>query len=124
MRLLLDTHVLLWSLSQPKKLGSKTRALMSRREIYVSAASFWELAIKQSLGRLKADLEEMLDAVPQAGFELLPVAAAHAIGVAQLPAVHQDPFDRLLVAQARHEGLTLLTADETLQAYGPTVRLV
>ncbi|MFT4257717.1 MAG: type II toxin-antitoxin system VapC family toxin [Pseudoxanthomonas sp.] len=124
MRLLLDTHVLLWSLDDPARLGRKTRGLIERSEVLVSVASLWEISIKAGLGKLKADPQEVFDAIAPSGFDLLPVQAAHAIEVFSLGAVHGDPFDRLLVAQAVSERITLLTFDEALRGYGASVRLV
>jgi len=124
MRLLLDTHVLLWGLDNPARLGKKTRSLIERSQVLVSAASLWEISIKASLGKLKIKPQDVFDAIEPSGFDLLPVQAAHAIEVFSLGAVHGDPFDRLLVAQAMSERITLLTFDETLAGYGSPVRLV
>ncbi len=123
MRLLLDTHVLLWALEEPAKLGKKNLALINRSEVTVSTASLWEISIKAASGKLKADPQAILDAIEPAGFQLLPVRGEHAVEVFSLGAFHGDPFDRLLVAQARFERTTLLTFDEALLAYGSTVRL-
>lgn len=123
MRLLLDTHVLLWSLCDPARLGRKNRALIERSEVFVSAASLWEISIKAALGKLRAQPQDVLDAIEPAGFDLLPVQAGHTVEVFSLGTQHGDPFDRLLVAQARFERATLLTFDETLLAYGTAVRL-
>lgn len=124
MRLLLDTHVLLWALDNPARLGRKTRSLVERSEVLVSAASLWEISIKAGLGKLKITPQQVLDAIEPSGFDLLPVQATHAVEVFSLGAMHGDPFDRLLVAQAMAEGVPLLTADETLLGYGPCVRLL
>lgn len=124
MRLLLDTHVLLWALYEPKRLGKKTRALIERSEVFVSVASLWEISIKAALGKLKANPQDILDAVVPTGFDILPVQAQHAVDVFSLAALHGDPFDRLLVAQACAERLTLLTFDTALQAYGPYVQCI
>jgi PIN domain nuclease of toxin-antitoxin system len=123
MRLILDTHVLLWSLADPARLGKKNRALIERSEVFVSAASLWEISIKAALGKLKALPQDILDAIEPSGFDLLPVQAEHAVEVFSLGTQHGDPFDRLLVAQATFERATLLTFDEALLAYGPVVRL-
>lgn len=123
MRLLLDTHVLLWALGDPARLGEKTLALVQRSEVLVSAASLWEIGIKAALGKLKADPRQVMEAVVPAGFDWLPVQAEHALGVFSLGPLHGDPFDRLLVAQAQAEHAVLLTFDEALLAYGPSVRL-
>ncbi len=123
MKLLLDTHVLLWALGDPALLGRKTVALIERSEVLVSAASLWEISIKAALGKLKADPAEVFDAVVVAGFDWLPVQGEHAAAVFSLGPLHGDPFDRLLVAQAQTEHAVLLTFDETLLAYGKAVRL-
>lgn len=123
MRLLLDTHALLWALNNPAKLSKKTRSLIERSEVLVSAASLWEISIKAALGKLKANPQAIFDAIEPSGFDILPVQAEHAIAVFTLGTVHGDPFDRLLVAQAMSERISLLTFDETLLSYGPAVRL-
>ncbi len=124
MRLLLDTHVVLWALSAPSKLPTAFRRELDACQVYVSAASIWEVAIKAGLGKIAADPHEVLDAVEPSGFELLSVTGAHAARVATLPPLHRDPFDRLLVAQALLEPLVLVTSDETLRAYGEFVRVL
>lgn len=117
-RLLLDTHILLWVLAEPKKLKPELRELISdgANEVYVSAASAWEIEIKQTLGKLRApeDLEAQLAA---ARLEELPVRIKHAVAMRRLPPWHRDPFDRLLIAQARVEQLTLVTRDEKFRSY-------
>ena len=123
MRLLLDTHVLLWALDDPARLGRKTRSLIERSEALVSVASLWEISIKAGLGKLKIEPRHVFDAIEPSGFDLLPVQATHALEVFSLGAVHGDPFDRLLVAQAMSERITLLTFDQALLGYGPSVRL-
>jgi PIN domain nuclease of toxin-antitoxin system len=118
MRLLIDSHALLWWLEGGERLSAEAReAIMSRHnEVAVSVASLWELAIKQSLGKLRieADLREH---VRYNNFAELPVLGEHASAVRTLPRNHGDPFDRLLVAQARCEGLTLVTRDRRLASY-------
>jgi PIN domain nuclease of toxin-antitoxin system len=121
MRVLLDTHVLLWALAAPSKLSSKARQLIEKADVYVSAASIWEISIKSALGKLEARPAEVLAAVEPTGFVLLPISGEHAAEVADLPGHHKDPFDRLLVAQARTEPMRLLTNDEVLVAYGAFV---
>jgi len=122
MKVLLDTHAWLWWIAEPSRLGPKALALMSCRdnELYLSAASSWEIAIKVRLGRLS--LPEPLDRFVPSRMERdrirgLPVAHSHALEVAILPLHHRDPFDRILVAQSRVEKLPLLTADPALSAY-------
>jgi PIN domain nuclease of toxin-antitoxin system len=115
--LLLDTHVLLWALTDDARLRPARDALLDgRNRVVVSAASAWEMAIKASLGRLAApdDLAEQLEA---ASFEVLDVTVEHAMHVATLPAHHGDPFDRILISQAVVERLTLVSADRTLARY-------
>ena len=120
--LLLDTHVLLWWLSGDRRLGAKAKAAIRRRDtsVFVSAASLWEIAIKVALGRL--DLEGppqswLPPELDKHSFRDLPVTGMHALGVASLPEIHRDPFDRVLVAQARAEGLTLVSGDERVLEY-------
>ncbi|WP_133000545.1 type II toxin-antitoxin system VapC family toxin [Luteimonas arsenica] len=124
MRLLLDTHVLLWALDDPARLGRKTRSLIERSEVLVSVASLWEISIKAGLGKLQIEPGDVFDAIEPSGFDVLPVQAEHAIEVFSLGLMHGDPFDRLLVAQAVSERITLLTFDHALSSYGPSVRLV
>lgn len=120
---MLDTHLLLWVVVRPARLTKRTRALLDRSAVSVSAASIWELAIKRELGKIDIDPDILLEEIPKAGLELLPISPVHAALVAKLPPVHRDPFDRLLVCQAAAEGLTLLTNDELLTGYGPMVRI-
>ncbi|MCB1883627.1 MAG: type II toxin-antitoxin system VapC family toxin [Geminicoccaceae bacterium] len=120
MRLLLDTHVVLWWLAGDRRLSAAARgAIVGGGEILVSAASVWEMAIKAGLGRLELpkDLGGFLsEQLRVNGFEVLPVGLRHA-AVRDLPRHHPDPFDRLLVAQARVEGAALVTQDAKLRAY-------
>ena len=125
MRLLLDTHIVLWAITGSTRLTRATRRLMeSADEVYVSAASFWEIAIKAGLGKVEADPDAVAAAIEPSGFLELPVHAAHAARVARLPPHHHDPFDRLLIAQALVEPLRLVTADSVLTQYGELVVLV
>jgi PIN domain nuclease of toxin-antitoxin system len=125
MRLLLDTHVFLWAVTDSPKLSPQARqALHDADAVHVSAASIWEAAIKARLGKLDADPAELAGAIAGSGFVELPVRASHAAAVARLPAHHADPFDRLLVAQALTEPLKLLTADAVLARYSELVVLV
>jgi PIN domain nuclease of toxin-antitoxin system len=124
MRLLLDTHVFLWALAGSPRLKSAARArIEAADEVFVSAASIWEVAIKVRLGKLTADLDALVAAMAESGFSELPVRAVHAARVASLPALHEDPFDRLLVAQALCEPLHLLTADGAVAQYSDLVVL-
>ncbi len=124
MRVLLDTHLLLWALGSPLKLSAETRKLVDTSEVFVSAASIWEISIKVALGKLKADVAEVLAAIPAAGLSMLAINGEHAARVARLPALHKDPFDRMLVAQAVTEPMILLTNDKALERYGDLVRVV
>ena len=124
MRLLLDTHLLLWTLVDPKRVGAHTLAQIERADVFCSAASVWEISIKAALGKLKANPNAVLNAIEPAGFSLLAIQGAHAARVYELGLFHHDPFDRLLIAQAQLEGMTLLTNDETLGVYGNCVRVI
>ncbi|MGH2963528.1 MAG: type II toxin-antitoxin system VapC family toxin [Solirubrobacterales bacterium] len=118
MRILLDTHVMLWALGDEDALSERGRRIVAEdaEEVLVSAASIWEASIKQSIGRLEVS-GDLVEAAERAGFDELPIMARHAAAITDLPLHHRDPFDRMLVAQARVEGLTLATADELLAAY-------
>ena len=125
MRLLLDTHIFLWAVAGSPLLKAATRRLIeSADEVYVSAASLWEVAIKARLGKIEADPDELVAAIELSGFIELPVRASHAAAVARLAMHHTDPFDRLLVAQAVAEPLKLVTADAVLARYSDLVVLV
>jgi PIN domain nuclease of toxin-antitoxin system len=125
MRLLLDTQLFLWAVAGSTQLKPAVRRLIeSADQVYVSAASIWEIAIKARLGKIRADPLELSAAIGASGFLELSVSAAHAAGVAQLAPHHSDPFDRLLIAQALAEPLRLLTADEILVKYSDVVVLV
>ena len=128
MKLLLDTHLLLWAAGEPKKLSPKARRLIADtdNELMFSAASIWEVAIKRTLGRadLQVDTRLFRRGLIDNGYVELPVLSAHAVAVEALPPVHKDPFDRLLVAQSLVEGIVLLTSDATVAQYGGSVRLV
>lgn len=125
MRVLLDTHVLLWALSDDPKLSSKARRLIENAaEIYVSAATFWEMAIKVGLGKLDADLDEIREYCLESGFVELPITSEHAIAVKDLEPHHKDPFDRLIVATAISEPMRLMTADAQIVQYTSLAILV
>ena len=128
MRILLDTHLLLWAMAASRKLprGVKSQLLDPNNDIYYSAASLWEIAIKRGLQRaeFRIDIEALMVALEASGFLELPVTAAHAAGVSRLPPIHKDPFDRLLVAQSMAEPLTLLTNDAVLADYWDGVKVV
>lgn len=128
MILLLDTHVLLWAAHDPDKLSAKARAAIIEpaNELWFSAASIWEVAIKATIGRsdFEFDAGVLRRALVENGYVELAVDSRHAAEVAALPSIHRDPFDRLLVAQARIEGCQLLTVDRRLADYGSPVVLV
>jgi PIN domain nuclease of toxin-antitoxin system len=116
-RLLLDTHVIIWWLADDPTLSDEIKSLIdSEPDVYISPATIWEIAIKQAIGKLKepANLPER---VRDCGFSELPIRSAHAITAGRLPVVHRDPFDRMLVAQAQCEDLTLVTRDPDIQKY-------
>ncbi|HMA73100.1 MAG TPA: type II toxin-antitoxin system VapC family toxin [Xanthobacteraceae bacterium] len=125
MRLLLDTHVLLWALIEPRRLSAEIQALLENpdHEVLFSAASVWEMAIKAALGRadFRVPPATIVEAAQASGFIELPVRAAAALKVAALPHHHRDPFDRLLVAQAMTEPAALYTADAQLGVYSELV---
>jgi len=125
MRLLLDTHVFLWAIGASRSLKPATRRVMEEADqVYVSAASIWEIAIKTRLGKIAANTSDLVNAIGASGFLELPVRGMHAAGVAALPPHHTDPFDRLLIAQAMAEPLKLLTVDKVLGKYGDLVLLL
>ena len=123
-RILLDTHLLLWAFAAPERLPTRARKRIDVSEVFVSAASIWEVSIKASLGKIQADASLLLAEIEPAGFTLLPISGEHAVAVGLLPAIHRDPFDRMLVAQARTEPLILLTNDAALAAYGEGIEVV
>ena len=128
MKLLLDTHLLLWAASEPARLSPTAKAYLEdpAHELLFSAASLWEIAIKSSLGRddFKVDARLLRRGLLDAHYSELPITSAHAVFVASLPPIHKDPFDRILVAQAHVEGITLLTADSVVAKYPGPVQLV
>jgi len=128
MRLLLDTHLLLWASGRSRRLPKEARRLLEnpRNEVHYSAASLWEIAIKLGLRRsdFRVDLALLRPALSEMGFVEVPVTGAHAERVVELPPIHKDPFDRMLVAQSLSEPFILLTNDDGLEAYGNVVRVV
>ena len=128
MRVLLDTHLLLWSVASSRRLPKEARSVIldAANEVFYSAASVWEVAIKSARRRrdFNANPIVLVRALAQSGFSELPVTAAHAARVGGLPAIHRDPFDRMLVAQSLTEPMTLLTNDAVLVGYGPLVQMV
>jgi PIN domain nuclease of toxin-antitoxin system len=117
MRLLLDTHVVLWWLADDPTLSEDIKHRLDHDpEVYLSPATVWEVAVKQALGKLKAP-DDLAQRVGDSGFRALPITGEHALAAGRLPAIHRDPFDRMLVAQARCEQLTLVTRDKDIQRY-------
>lgn len=125
MRLSLDTHIFLWAVTDDPRLPSQVREIIEDAAVpvYVSAACIWEITIKVGIGRLDADPAVLARAIGASGFEELAITAHHAAAVARLDPLHRDPFDRLLVAQAEVEELTLATVDEAVRRY-PRLRLL
>ena len=118
MSLLLDTHIVLWWLADDPSLPDAARVAIASidNQVFVSAATAWEIAIKQAAGRLEAP-DDLLDAMAASDFDSLPITAAHALAAGALPPHHPDPFDRMLIAQARSEGLTLVSVDARFPRY-------
>jgi PIN domain nuclease of toxin-antitoxin system len=118
-RLLIDTHVLLWADERPDKIAPQLRSALvdPTNEVFVSAATVWEIAVKRAIGKLRFD-RPIVDAVTAVGFEVLPVSGMHAEHAGGLPRHHSDPFDRLLIAQAVLEGMVLGTQDRLMRPYG------
>jgi PIN domain nuclease of toxin-antitoxin system len=120
-RLLLDTHVVLWQLSGARSLGVRAREMIgTATELAFSVVSFAEIGVKAAVGKLEVP-SDLHAHVLETGVRVLGLSADHGLAVARLPLHHRDPFDRLLIAQARHEGLTLVTADPRIHAYDVTV---
>jgi len=128
MKLLLDAHLLLWAAGHPDRLSAEARDLIDNpeNELLFSAASLWEVAIKRGLGRrdFKADARVLRRALLDNGYSELPIAGDHVAVIETLPPIHKDPFDRVLVAQATVEGITLLTMDSLLAKYPGPIRRV
>ncbi|MBK1692230.1 type II toxin-antitoxin system VapC family toxin [Ectothiorhodospira mobilis] len=119
-RLLLDTHTFLWWLSGDPSLGERARAAIAdpRNQVFVSAATGWEIAIKQAMGKLRIEDQDLDSIVEEEGFNHLPMTFFHGTQAGALPQHHKDPFDRMRIAQAQAEGLTILTADAEISKYG------
>jgi PIN domain nuclease of toxin-antitoxin system len=128
LNLLLDTHLLLWAASEPQRLSAKARTLLldPANHLLFSAANLWEISIKNGLERsdFNVDPRRLWRMLLINGYRELPVTSEHTVAVNDLPHLHKDPFDRILVAQARVEGLTLLTADKMVAKYGDGVKKV
>jgi len=128
MKLLLDTHLLLWAAGQPDRLSPKARKFIddSANELLFSAASLWEVVIKRGLGRddFKVDARVLRRGLIDNGYSELPVASDHVVAIDSLPSIHRDPFDRVLIAQATVEGITLLTTDPLVATYPGPIQTV
>jgi PIN domain nuclease of toxin-antitoxin system len=128
MKLLLDTHLLLWAAGKPRLLSKQARNLIDNpaNEILFSAASLWEVAIKRGLGRddFKVDPRLLRRGLLDNGYSELPISSDHVVAIDSLPLIHRDPFDRILVAQATVEGVTLLTIDSLVSQYPGPIRAV
>jgi PIN domain nuclease of toxin-antitoxin system len=125
MNLLLDTHILLWWLSDDAHLPRTARQWIAQeaQSVFVSTASLWEISLKAAKGKLRADLSAIHQQIEHGDYIYLPVAPAHVLSLSELPAHHADPFDRMLIAQAISEKLSLLTCDTHLKLYGDAVLL-
>lgn len=123
MKLLLDSHAFLWWLGEDAKLSAEARQAVAdpSSTVHVSAATVWELSIKASLGKLDLDGADLVAEIEENDFLELPMTARHAFVAGTLPRHHDDPFDRMLIAQARVEGLTLVTRDSVFRAYGVAI---
>lgn len=121
MKLMLDTHVLLWAASAPAQLSTKAQAVIAdpENQLYYSAASLWEIAIKNKLGRadFKVDLPVFRRNLLDNGYQEIAINGTHTLAVDALPLIHKDPFDRIIIAQANVEGITLMTADSVVTEY-------
>jgi len=128
MKLLLDTHLLLWAAGEPRRLSKRARTVIDNpdNELLFSAASLWEAAIKRGLGRedFKADARLLRRGLLDNGYRELPIMSDHVVATESLPLIHKDPFDRILVAQATVEGITLLTVDSLVSQYPGPIKTV
>lgn len=126
MKILLDTQVLLWTQTGDARLNKTARKTIenSQNEVIVSVASIWEIGIKRALNKISIDFEALTNALKQSDIEILKIETEHAIAAADMPQIHRDPFDRMLIAQAMLEHAHLYTSDETLAAYGAHVHVI
>ncbi|MDR7142119.1 type II toxin-antitoxin system VapC family toxin [Rhizobium sp. BE258] len=129
MKLLVDTHILLWMSGMSWRLPQKARGLLENieNEVFFSTISIWEIAIKSSLPRFpdfSVDAEKLRRTLIDQGYLELPLMGEHAVAVGELPHIHGDPFDRILIAQSLVEGLSLITVDKTVARYGGLIQLV
>jgi len=126
MKLLLDTHLLLWAAGELERLSEEVRGLLNAKEndLLFSAASLWEITIKSGLGRddFQVDARLLRRGLLDNGYSELPISSAHAVAIDGLPLIHKDPFDRILIAQATFEGITLLTSDSRVMQYPGPIR--
>jgi len=115
---LIDTHILIWMRGDPPRINERERrAIRDAKSCFVSIVSFWEIGLLFSAGRLRPDPKLM---VPPAGIKLLPIEPAHCLDLMELPPIHRDPFDRMLISQARTDGLTLISRDAAISRYAQT----
>jgi len=128
MKFLLDTHILLWAAGSPEKLSQQAKSIIeeSENELFFSAASLWEISIKIGLGRddFIVDARVLRRALIDNGYQELSITGLHSVSVKDLPVIHKDPFDRILLSQAMVEGFTLLTSDKTIAQYSGPIKLV
>ena len=128
MKLLLDTHLLPWAAGEPRRLSRRARGLIDKlgNELFFSPASLWEVVIKRGLGRpdFKVDARVLRRGLLDNGYGELPIASDHVVAIDSLPSIHKDPFDRVLVAQATVEGITLLTTDSVISQYPGPIMVV
>lgn len=128
MKLLLDTHLLLWSAAEPSRLSAEARALIEepQNDLFFSAANLWEIVIKNSLGREDFQIEprQLRRGLLDNGYNELVITSEHTVSIDSLPPIHKNPFDRILVAQATVEGFVLLTADSLVAQYPGPIKLV
>jgi PIN domain nuclease of toxin-antitoxin system len=127
-KLLLDTHLLLWTAGESDRLSGKARKLIEaeENELFFSSGSLWEIVSKRGLGRedFKVDARLLRRGLLDNGYSELPIGSEHVVAIENLPPIHKDPFDRILIAQAQVEGITLLTADPTVGKYAGSIELV
>jgi PIN domain nuclease of toxin-antitoxin system len=128
MKFLLDTHLLLWISTNPKRLSQAALSIIENidNELFYSAGSLWEIVIKNSLGRddFSVDTHQIRRGLIDNGYQELPITSEHTMFIAHLPPLHKDPFDRLMIAQATVEGMCLLTTDKTIAEYAGPVKLI
>jgi PIN domain nuclease of toxin-antitoxin system len=122
-KLLLDTHALLWWLSDDDRLGARVRKVIAdpANDVFVSVVVLWEIVVKQRVGKLRADVKDIWEAIDRDGFRLLDISVAHLLTLVGLPTHHRDPFDHLLIAQAITEGATLVSDDRHMPKYAARI---